>query len=112
MLKDLIWIQIHSEDQLCFPRAIVTAKAIVDDDPARKKIVKGDKEFNITQKKRATDLMTSAGIQHEGPCGMDEYTKIQECPLLTGYQIRIFDYDNMTGPIFVGKIIITAQLLL
>jgi len=105
MLKELIWIQIHSEDQLCFPRAIVTAKAIVDYDPARKNLVAGDNHRSTEQFDRATELMKSAGIQHQGPCGMDEYAKIQGCPLMTGYQIRIFDYDDMTGPIFVGKMI-------
>jgi len=37
-------IKIHSEDNMCFPRLIVTAKAIVDDDPEREEIVRGDKK--------------------------------------------------------------------
>jgi len=48
-------------------------------------------------------LKIDAGIDHDGPCGMADYEKVQSCPMLVGYQLKIIDSLNLQELIFQGK---------
>jgi len=55
-------------------------------------------------------LKTDAGIGHDGPCGMDDYEKVQTCSMLNGYQLKIFDSLNMQELIFQGEFVYLIYL--
>jgi len=95
--------QIVNKDKLCFLRAVVTAKAYFDEDPQRNTIRKGDNDRNTEQTRRMKALKTDSGINHDGPCAMIDYEKVQACSLLKGYQLKIYDSLNLQELIFQGK---------
>ena len=84
--KDSV-IQIKNEDNLCCARAIVTAKAKLDNHPEWNNIRQGRKK----QKELALKLHRQAGVR-AGPCGYEELTKFQEC--LSDYRIILVDADR------------------
>ena len=79
-------IRITNNDQLCCARALVTAKARVDQHPKLASIRQGR---NI-QKEMALLLHHEANVPF-GPCGYDALTAFSKAPSLTGYQILLVD---------------------
>ena len=82
-------IQIQNKDDLCCARALVTAKAKVDQHPKWHSIRKGGK----IQKELALLLHHEANVPF-GPCGYDALTQFSTAPSLTGYQILLVDADR------------------
>ena len=79
-------ITIKNKDELCFARALVSAKAFVDQDPEYKNISQG----RGLQGHLAYKLHQEAGVP-EGLCGLPEIQKMQEHLGPQGYQIKIFE---------------------
>ena len=82
-------IQIQNKDDLCCARALVTAKAKVDQHPKYNSIRQGTK----LQKEIALLLHHEANVPF-GPCGYDALTQFSTAPSLTGYQILLVDADR------------------
>ena len=82
-------IQIRNDDDLCCARALVTAKAKVDNHPKEKAIRQG----RPLQKELALLLHHEANVPF-GPCGYDALTQFSTTPSLTGYQILLVDADR------------------
>ena len=82
-------IQIQNRDDLCCARALVTAKAKVDQHPKYNSIRKGTK----LQKEMALLFHHEANVPF-GPCGYDALTQFSTAPSLTGYQILLVDADR------------------
>lgn len=83
-------VVIKNNDNLCLPRALVTAVAYVDKDPGYKKV---RKDVGKEQLKRAQKLMEGADIQIplEG-AGVPELQKFQQ--QLKGYKIVVYQYGT------------------
>ena len=80
-------IRIHNDDDaLCCARALVTAKARVDQHPKLASIRQGR---NI-QKEMALVLHDETKVPF-GPCGYDALTQFSQAPSLRGYQIILVD---------------------
>ena len=79
-------IRIQNRDELCCARALVTAKARVDQHPKYHSIRQGRK----LQKELALLLHHEAKVPF-GPCGYEALTKFSEAPSLAGYQIILVD---------------------
>jgi len=79
-------IDIKNKNELCSARAIVTSKAIVDEDPQRKNICQGRGQ----QEYRAYQLHQQSGVP-EGPCGRREMTQFQATLVAEGCQISVFE---------------------
>ena len=77
-------IQIKNNDELCCARALVVAKARVDQHPKQKAIRKGEGPL---QRTLAWDLHDEAKVPI-GPCSYDAFS---QAPSLTGYQIILVD---------------------
>ena len=82
-------IQIQNKDDLCCARALVTAKAKVDQHPKYNSIRQGTK----LQKEMALLLHHEANVPF-GPCGYDALTQFSTAPSLAGYQILLVDADR------------------
>ena len=82
-------IQIQNKDELCCARALVTAKAKVDQHPKWSSIRHGGK----IQKELALLLHHEANVPF-GPCGYDALTQFSTAPSLAGYQILLVDADR------------------
>ena len=80
-------IRIINDDQLCCARALVVAKARVDQHPKEKAIRKGEGPL---QRRLAWDLQDEAQVPW-GPCSYDALTQFSQAPSLTGYQIILVD---------------------
>ena len=79
--------RIHNDnDALCCARALVTAKARVDQHPKYNSIRKGTQ----LQRRLAWDLHDEAKVPL-GPCSYDALTAFSKAPSLTGYQIILVD---------------------
>jgi len=93
-----------NNDDICLARAVVTAKAILDQHPKVATIKKGDQGYQTSEQKRlAEQLMTDVGLGNlMGPCGLDEVVKIQEL-LGVDYQIKIFARDALNDLVFKGR---------
>lgn len=88
---------------MCFPRAVVTAQAIVNGDPQKDTIVRGDNLKCTLQRRLALDLMERAGLAgHRGGCGMHEFDRIQNV-LLPNYQLKIFHAGDLKEILFCGN---------
>ena len=83
--RSVIRIQ-NDDDALCCARALVTAKARVDQHPKWSSIRHGGK----LQKEMALVLHHEAKVPF-GPCGYDALTQFSQAPSLTGYQIILVD---------------------
>ena len=79
-------IRINNRDELCCARALVTAKARVDQHPEWNSIRQGRK----IQKELALRLHHEANVPF-GPCGYDALTSFSQAPSLTSYQILLVD---------------------
>ena len=82
-------IQIQNKDELCCARALVVAKAKVDNHPKWHSIRKGSQ----IQRTLAVALHDEANVPF-GPCGYDALTQFSTAPSLTGYQILLVDADR------------------
>ena len=82
-------IHIRNDDDLCCARALVTAKARLDNHPKEKAIRQGRK----IQKELALLIHHEANVPF-GPCGYDALTQFSTTPSLTGYQILLVDADR------------------
>ena len=82
-------IQIRNDDELCCARALVTAKAKVDQHPKYNSIRQG----RPLQRTLALALHDEAKVPF-GPCGYDVLTQFSTTPSLTGYQILLVDADR------------------
>ena len=79
-------IRIQNDDDLCCARALVTAKARVDQHPKWESIRKGKR----LQRTLAWDLHNEAKVPL-GPCSYDALTAFSQAPSLTDYQIILVD---------------------
>ena len=82
-------IQIQNKDELCCARALVVAKAKVDNHPKWHSIRKGSQ----IQRTLALALHDETNVPL-GPCGYDALTQFSTAPSLTGYQILLVDADR------------------
>ena len=79
-------IRIQNRDELCCARALVVAKARVDQHPQLKSIRQG----KALQRTLAWDLQREANVPL-GPCSYDALTSFSQAPSLAGYQILLVD---------------------
>lgn len=77
-------ITIKNKDELCAARAIVTMKALADDDPHYQELRDGRWHQGMLAKK----LHREVGVP-EGPCGLQEIKQIQQ--QMPQYQIQVFE---------------------
>ena len=82
-------VQIRNADDLCCARALVTAKAKVDQHPQWYSFKVGRK----LQKEQALKLHREAQVPL-GPCGHEELTQFSQAPSLLDYQILLVDADR------------------
>ena len=82
-------IRIQNDDVLCCARALVTAKAIVDQHPKCRSFKEGKK----LQKEQALLLHHEAHVPF-GPCSYEELVKFSAAPSLYDYQILLVDADR------------------
>ena len=82
-------VQIRNNDVLCCARALVTAKAKVDQHPQWHLFKMGRK----VQKEQALLLHHEAHVPF-GPCGYEELTLFSQAPSLFDYQILLVDSDR------------------
>ena len=80
-------IRIQNRDELCCARALVVAKARVDQHPKLKSIRQG---YGPLQRTLAWDLHREANVPL-GPCSYDALTSFSQAPSLRGYQILLVD---------------------
>ena len=80
-------IRIQNRDELCCARALVVAKARVDQHPKHKAIREGKGPL---QRTLAWDLQREANVPL-GPCSYDALTSFSQAPSLRGYQILLVD---------------------
>ena len=88
-------IRIQNDDDLCCARAIVTAKANIDEHEKWNSIRQGR---NI-QGDLAKELHGMAGVPI-GQCGLEEIKLFQE--VLHGYQIHVVSQEHFNGLIYSG----------
>uniref|UniRef100_A0A915I0Z3 Uncharacterized protein n=1 Tax=Romanomermis culicivorax TaxID=13658 RepID=A0A915I0Z3_ROMCU len=94
------FLQIKNEDNLCLAQAVVTAKAIADNDARTKTMKQGDMDRKTLQQKLAKKLMADAGLgDFKGQCGIEEAKKIQKF-LVPNYQMKIFSKDHFNALIY------------
>ena len=79
-------IRINNQDEICCARAIVTAKARVDNHPSWSSFKKGGR----IQKKEAMNLHHETRVPF-GPCGHDELNQFALAPSLYDYQLLVVD---------------------
>lgn len=84
--KKKCFIRIPSKDNMCFARAIVTARARLQQDPRWNSIRQG----RHVQLQLARELHAAAGIREGIPCGKEEWDKVQQV-LGRDYQVVIMD---------------------
>ena len=94
--KKQCFIQIKNKDELCCARAIIVAKAKLDQDPQFKSIVtpRGTLQGHL-----AYELHESAGVPL-GSCGINEIKKFQA--VLPGYQLNIVSKEHLNALIYSG----------
>ena len=80
-------IRINNKDELCCARALVVAKAKVDQHPKRKAIQQGKGPL---QRTLALDLHHEAKVPL-GPCSYEALTAFSKAPSLAGHQIILVD---------------------
>lgn len=78
-------VTIKNKDELCFSRAVITMKALADDDPHYPELRDGRWRQGMLAKK----LHREVGVP-EGPCGLQEIKQIQQKVGPT-YQIKVFE---------------------
>ena len=100
-------VQIKNDDVLCCARALVTAKAKVDQHPQWESFKKG----RNVQKEQALLLHHDAKVP-VGPCGYEELTQFSLAPSLFDYQILLVDADRAFHITGFGPHIPDKQLIL
>ena len=80
-------IRIQNDDELCCARALVVAKARLDQHPKHDAIQRGKGPL---QRTLAWDLQHEAKVPF-GPCSYDALTAFSKAPSLAGYQILLVD---------------------
>ena len=93
LLKKRSVITIKNKDELCFARALVSAKAFVDQVPQYKNISQG----RGLQGHLAYKLHQETGVP-EGMCGLPEIQRMQAHLGPQGYQIKI--YEGVCGALW------------
>ena len=89
-------VRIQNGDNLCMARALVVAKAKVDNDPQYKFVA----DYRKPQQTRlAQELHQNAGVPL-GPCGIEEAKQFQA--YLTDYQISIVSKEYRNKIIYTG----------
>lgn len=95
-------IEIINTDDLCCARAIVTAKALIDNDRYNS-VRNGDRNGATLQRLRAKALMQQANLQdHKGSCGPEEWKKLQKALGVGQYQLKIFNKATFNSLAFQG----------
>ena len=89
-------VRIQNNDDLCLARALIVAKARIDDDPQYKYIADNRKPM---QGRLAQELHQNVAVAL-GPCGLDEVKQFQT--YLTNYQINIVSKDHQNARIYSG----------
>ena len=89
-------IRIQNKDELCLARALVVAKAKIDDDGQYKSIVDHRRPL---QTRIAQELHQKAGVPL-GPCGLDEVKQFQT--YLSDYQINIVSKEHQNAILYSG----------
>ena len=79
-------VTIKNKDELCCARAIVTAKAKVDNHPNWA----GFRDGKSIQRTEAWNIHTEAQVPF-GACSYEELTKFSMAPSLYGYQLLVID---------------------
>ena len=87
-------VRIKNKDDLCLARALVVARAKIDNDPRYNYIRKSDRPL---QREKAFDLHEAANVPL-GPCGLNEVALFQQ--YLTDYQIVIISGDHNNSVIY------------
>ena len=87
-------VRINNKDDLCLARALVVARARIENDPRYKQIRDSRKPL---QHERAFDLHEAANVPL-GPCGLNEVTLFQQ--YLTNYQIMVVSGDHNNSIIY------------
>ncbi|CAB3991126.1 DNA polymerase, partial [Paramuricea clavata] len=96
LMKKRSIIRIRNNDQLCLARALVVAKAKIDNDPQYTSIVDHRRAM---QTRLARELHQKAAVPL-GPCGLDEVKQFQT--YLSDYQINIVSKDHQNALIYIG----------
>ena len=89
-------VRIQNSDDLCLARALVVAKAKIDNDPQYKYIADHRKPM---QTRFAEELHQKSGVPL-GPCGLDEVKRFQT--YLSEYQINVVSKEYMNSIIYTG----------
>ena len=89
-------IRIQNKDELCLARALVVAKAKIDNDSQYKSIVDHRRSM---QTRLAQELHRDANIPL-GPCGLDEVKQFQI--YLSDYQINIVSKEHQNSILYSG----------
>ena len=89
-------VRIRNDDDLCMARALVVAKAKLDNDPQYKSIVDHRRPM---QTRLAQELHQNAGAPL-GPCGIEQAKQFQA--YLTEYQINIVSKEYENKIIYAG----------
>ena len=92
-------IRIPEERDICCARAIVTAKARLDNDPRYESIRKGNKNRYTVQEHLAEQLHRDANVPL-GPCGLDEIKTFEDH--LKEYQIVVVSFEQGNAIIYRG----------
>ena len=87
-------VRIKNKDNLCLARALVVARAKVDNDPRYNQIKRSERPL---QREKAFDLHEAANVPL-GPCGLNEVAMFQQ--YLTDYQIVIISGDHNNSIIY------------
>ncbi|CAB4039778.1 Hypothetical predicted protein [Paramuricea clavata] len=96
LMKKCSIIRIRNNDQLCLARALVVAKAKIDNDPQYTSIVD---HCRAIQTRLARELHHKAAVLL-GSCGLDEVKRFQT--YLSDYQINIVSKEHQNSLIYVG----------
>ncbi len=96
LMKKRSIIRIRNNDQLCLARALIVAKAKIDNDPQYTSIVDHRRAM---QTRLARELHQNAAVPL-GPCGLDEVKQFQT--YLSDYQINIVSKEHQNALIYVG----------
>ena len=87
-------VRIKNKDDLCLARALVVARAKIENDPRYNQIRNSKKPI---QREKAFDLHEAANVPL-GPCGLNEVALFQQ--YLTNYQIVIISGDHNNSVIY------------
>ena len=87
-------VRIKNKDDLCLARALVVARAKIENDPRYNHIKDSRRPL---QREKAFDLHEAANVPL-GPCGLNEVTLFQQ--YLTNYQIVIISGDHNNSVIY------------